>query len=99
MSIFLVNQDNPCAQSLMIKLAEQAKPGAIIPLTDGEIELYCSPDFKEIITDRDNSPIKISEMEKGHHYVAVVDAARVNIDDIIKTGERLGINISIIRTQ
>ena len=99
MNIFLVNQDNPHAKTLMMKLAEKAKPDAIIPLTSGEMGLYESPDFKHIITDTNNSPIDISEIKKGGSYVAVVKVGMVNIDDLLEMATILKVNLSIVRTQ
>ena len=36
--VYIVNQDDKAAKSLMIKLCEQAKPGAVIFVTEEEFE-------------------------------------------------------------
>jgi len=97
MDIFLVNSDNPHAESLMHKLAEDQTTGRIIPLNDGEMELYCSPDFNQVIFGNDSKP-SFTEVEPGRKYIFVVNQDVV-IDDIIKAGDRLGIEIGIIRTR
>lgn len=97
MDIFLVNTDNPHADTLMRKLAEKSKPGAIIPLNDGEMELYCSPDFQQVSYGNDQQS-KITKMEPGGSYVFVADQNTV-IDDILQLEERLSIKVGIIRTR
>ena len=97
MDIFLVNSDSPHADSLIGKLVENNKDGAIIPLNDGEMELYTSPDFQHLSYGKEINP-NIIKMEPGSSYVFVADE-HANIDDILKVADRLSVKIAIIRTR
>jgi len=98
MNLFLVNQDHPDAKGLMIKLSEGAKDGAIIPLSDGEMSLYNSNDFKWLNTNQSSNQI-MTKIEKGQGYVFVVDPHKTIIDDILKLEDRLKIKVSVIRVR
>jgi hypothetical protein len=95
MDIFLVNQDNPHAQSLCEKLAK-AKDGEFVPLTTPEFELHDSVDF-QYINYGESSTTVLKEVIPGGNYIFVADED-TNIDDIIKAGNDLHIGIGIIRT-
>lgn len=93
--IYLVNQDDPHAKTLAEKLSEEKKPGSIIPLTQGEMELYNSNDF-QVLAHAENNGL-LAEVEKGKRYVMVVNPDYTNIDDILRISEILQVNIGIIR--
>lgn len=97
MDIFIVNQDNPAAESLMLKLAKKSKPGAIIPLSTKEMDLYRSDDFSHVCTGTEQSPLNAVKVDLTDNVIFVIDQTKVNVDDIITTGERLGISYSVIR--
>lgn len=97
MDIFLVAQDNPHARSLMLKLAEQSRPGAIIPLTDGEMDLYRSDNCQHVGLSLGEGNPNFTELKPGSRYVFVADKNTI-IDDIVAAGERLGVEIAVIRT-
>jgi len=61
MNIFLVNQDNPYFKSLVEKLSDRKEDGRIIPLSQGEMDLYNSEDFKHVYIGE--SPSKFIELE------------------------------------
>ncbi len=95
MDIFLVNQDDPCAQSLSSKLSN-TKPNQIVPLSNDEMDLFNSDGFKHL-TFGDDGNKNIVEVESGKSYIFVCDES-VNVDDVIRASKQLRIHSSIIRT-
>jgi hypothetical protein len=103
MDIFLVDQDDPAAKTLMKKLAERSKPGAIIPLTSEEMALYNdSESFKHVLIGSSFGNPSITKLEPNSNYVFVCDT-NVNIDDVVQLRERAfeldGIKIGIVRAR
>jgi len=102
MDVFLVNTESDlesggenCAQTLMLKLAN-SKDKAVIPLTDAEMQLYRSDDFQILRLDS-SSPDLSFKATKGERHIFVVDPKEVNINDIAKTCDLMGIEYGIIR--
>lgn len=50
MKIFIVNEGSKAAMTAAVKIASQAKPGAVIPLTPAEFEAVCSGNMVAIET-------------------------------------------------
>lgn len=98
MNMFLVNSDNEAARSCMLKLAEQGKPGAIIPLTGEEFKAFTGGDFVEIKNHCDDSGLKLTEIDLSKSYIAVVDNS-INLEDIVKLIGKIGADINIIRSR
>jgi len=96
MHIFLVNQDKPSARSLMLKLADQAKPGAIIPVTNEEMALYQSVHFQVLAMG--NSDQKIIELDTKAPYIFLLDPKKDNIDEAYSAIEILGLDEAVIRS-
>lgn len=99
MNIFLVNQDHPDSKGLMVKLSEQGKDGAIIPLTNGEMDLYHSPNFSHLTPD--NTQKKIVQLNTDPHnsYIFIMDERTDNIDDAIHAIDYLNLKARIIRVR
>jgi len=96
MDIFLVNKEDPCAQSLSVKLSD-TRPNQIIPLTNDEMDLFNSDGFKHLTYGNDHNK-NIVEVEPGKSYIFVCDE-NTNIDDVMVTAKRLEIQASIIRVK
>jgi len=94
MDIFLVNQDNPHSRSLMLKLSDRAKPGAIIPLTTEEMTLYRSEDFQILTLNEDQS--KIIPIIPEASYLFLLDPSKDSIDDALQAIDDLQIDARII---
>lgn len=94
MHAFLVNKENPHAESLCRKLAS-AKTGDFIELTTDEFNLHDSEDFQHI-NYSDNQNANIIEVKEGGTYIFVANK-NTNIDDIVRTAENLKLNAGIIR--
>ena len=96
MDIFLVNNEDPCAQPLSQKLSD-VRPNQIIPLSRDEMNLFNSDKFQHITfgNDTDKTIVKV---EPGASYIFVCNQ-NVNIDDVITASARLGIESAIIRTK
>lgn len=94
--MFLVDETTAAAQSLIQKLSEQSKPGAIIPLTSEEMDVYQSSDFEVLSIGEENS--NIIEIDPEKSYVFMCDPANTVIQDVINITHRLGAKIAIVRT-
>jgi len=95
MNIFMVNESNEAAESLVTKLAE-VKDGSILQLTDAEMKLYQSDDFKCLSFGNEGNT-NIVKMEHGKSYLYVCDQF-TNIDDVMRASETLGFYVAIVRT-
>lgn len=82
MDMFLVDTTEGAAKSLMIKLAEQSRPGAIIALTKEEMSVYRSDAFAHVIVGGNDSDVDISEIDSSKRYVMVINDCQVNIKDL-----------------
>ena len=98
MDIFLVNEDCEHANSLMKKLVN-VKDGGIIPLKDGEMELYLSPDFQHIHLGAETGESMFAKLDPGSRYVAMVDPSKVNFMDVESISRRLGIEVAVVRVK
>jgi hypothetical protein len=94
MNIFLVNKDNLHSQSLCEKLSK-AKDGSITQLTDGEMDLYDSPDFQHL-NYGNSAPSNIVEVKRDGSYIFVCDV-KTNTDDVMAIIGRLNLDAGIIR--
>jgi len=95
MNIFMVNESNEAAESLVKKLSGK-KDGLILLLTDAEMKLYRSDDFKCLSFGSEGTS-NIVKMEQGKSYLYVCDQF-TNIDDVMRASEILGFTVAIVRT-
>jgi hypothetical protein len=89
---YLINNETAAANSLMKKMAEQAKPGALIPCTREEIDCFNNGDFVPVAMTQTES--KLIEIDRSRTYVIFVDE-NMNIDDAVKL-QNEGVDINII---
>ena len=97
MDIFLVNIERNHAKSLCEKLSA-GKDGGIIPLNKGEMWLYLSEAFQHVRFGADQNQM-FTKMEPGAHYVAVIDPAKVEIEDVVNMSKRLHIELAVVRVR
>ncbi len=92
---YLINKENPAAESLMLKMAEQAKPGALIPCSTEEINSFTNGDFIPVALTPDDS--KLIQVDPMKTYILFANK-EMEIDDIMTCITRLKINIGVVRT-
>ena len=97
MDVFLIDKDEEHADGLMQKLSGEKKPGQIVPLSKGEMDLYRSDRFRHVLMDKEKS--MAFEVNPDKSYVFVVNEYKTVLDDVIRTIERLGLNASIVRVR
>jgi hypothetical protein len=97
--MFFICKDDKVSQDLARKFSENAKPGAIIPLTEEELEAY--KDFQIVSTmDCESSLI---EVKPDTMYLMTVSSSKANIEDCVIFCEQakkiVNAKINIIRTK
>ena len=93
MNVFIVNQDNPAANGLIKKLSAMGD-GSILCLTNEEMELYNSEDFKHIYNGG-GSPL--IEIDRDKQYIMVCDPETTNFEDIDNINLSTFARIAVIR--
>lgn len=94
MMFFMVNSEDKHSESLVEKLSK-AKPNEIMPLTQGEMDLYRSDDFQVLhLPEQGEHPF--IKVEPGGSYIAIA-GKDTNIDDLLGVQKHLNVKISIVR--
>ena len=93
--MFFLVEDTKAGKSLAVKLSEQAKPGALIPVTKEEME--ASKNMRTIGYQESNSNCAFVPLDPNTRYLAIVDKS-VNVHDLTKSISVLGVNVGIVRT-
>lgn len=98
----LITQTHPDAESLVLKLRDNIdKPGAVIPLTPGEMDCYkqginlIGPQLRDL-------PTVNVHFELGQEYIVFVDPTRVNMHDTMGAVNHLiskGYKIQLVRME
>ncbi len=99
MNIFLVNNDNESARSLMIKLSGQKREGEMIPCTKKEMQCFHNGDFIQLDNTNKNPSPNLTEIEPGKTYLAVVNPMTDSISDLLKSIKHFGWAIGIVRSR
>lgn len=90
---FLVNKDSSPAASLMKKMSQEARPGALIQCTKEEFDSFKNGDFEPVALSAESN--KLIEVDLDKKYILFADNS-TNIDDVASLQE-LGLRIGIIR--
>ena len=90
---YLVNEETAAANSLMEKMAEQARPGALIPCTEEELRCF-GRDFIPVAINPTES--KLIEVDPDKTYMLFADN-EMNLDDILAFIDGRKMNIGIVR--
>lgn len=94
--MFFICRDDEVSLSVAKKFAREAKPGAMIPLTNEEFDAY--RDFELVSTMESGK--ELIEIKPDTMYMMIINAAETNIDDIKYTNERIktiGSEIRVVR--
>jgi len=89
---YLINNQTAAATSLMKKMSQQARPGALIPCTPEELDCFEHGDFIPVAMTSDES--KLVEIDRSKAYIIFADE-NLNIDDVVKL-QNQGVDINII---
>lgn len=93
---FLVNEENEHAMSLMLKLARDAKEGALIPCSKKELDSFNGGDFQAIQLNQEGS--NLIEVDDCKSYLLFVNDDTTCLDDVMSAIKMLDLSVGIIRT-
>jgi hypothetical protein len=91
---FHIIRDNDAARSMVEKI-DAAEEGSVVPLTDAELEEYLL--MRDIPAEPQDLPILPIKVEPGESYLLFIEDGMVNIPDVLKSSEKLGVDLRIIR--
>lgn len=96
MKFFLVNNETAAANSLMKKMANEARTGGLIACTREEFDSYVNGDF-QLVTMSEDKDNRLIEVDPAKKYILFADE-NMNLDSVVDDIELTGLDIGIIRT-